>query len=45
MSILGSGDSLRRRITHPYIGLPPASTSERSRDAVDTLNKGRENLR
>jgi len=45
MSILGSGDSLRRRITHPYIGLPPACTSERSRDAVDTLNKGRENLR
>ena len=42
MSILGSGDSLRKRTTHPYIGLPPACTSERSRDAVDNLNKGRE---
>src|SRR5271157_3372925 len=45
MSILGSGGSLRKRTSHPYIGLPPASTSERSQAAVEALNRGRENLR
>ncbi len=45
MSIIGSGGSLRKRISHPYIGLQPASTSERSQAAVEALNKGRENLR
>jgi ribulose-bisphosphate carboxylase large chain len=45
MSILGSGDILRRRTTHPYIGLRPASTPEESRAAVRKLNDGRDNAR
>jgi ribulose-bisphosphate carboxylase large chain len=45
MTVLGSGNSLRRRTTHPYIDLPAASTPDRSQVAVRELNKGRENLR
>jgi ribulose-bisphosphate carboxylase large chain len=45
MSILGSGDTLRRRSTHPYINQLPVSTTEQSRTAVEAVNKGRENLR
>ena len=45
MSILGSGDTLRKRSAHPYIGRLPVSTPEQSRAAVEAVNKGRENLR
>ena len=45
MSTTGSGASLRRRTSHPYIGLAPVGTPEASKSAVESLNRGRENLR
>jgi ribulose 1,5-bisphosphate carboxylase large subunit-like protein len=45
MSILGSGGTLRRRTSHPYIGQRPVSTTEQSRAAVEEVNRGRENQR
>jgi ribulose-bisphosphate carboxylase large chain len=45
MDILGCGTELHRRRKHPYIGCMAVSTSSQSRDAVNLLNKGRDNSR
>jgi ribulose-bisphosphate carboxylase large chain len=45
MKTLGIGSTIRKRSTHPYLGHEPVSTLAQSREAVELLNKGRENGR
>jgi ribulose-bisphosphate carboxylase large chain len=45
MSIIGIGAALKRRSSHPYIGCDPSSTLEESREAVEALNRDRQNSR